>query len=51
MYYFFSNIYSYLIFILPALLLSLYAQAKVKGTYAKYGKMYNKKGLTGAMAA
>ena len=51
MYYFFSNIYSYLIFILPALLLYLYAQAKVKGTYAKYGKMYNKKGLTGAMAA
>ena len=51
MYYFFSNIYSYLIFILPALLLSLYAQAKVKGTYAKYGKMYHKKGLTGAMAA
>lgn len=51
MYYFFSNIYSYLIFILPALLLSLYAQAKVKGTYAKYGKVYNQKGLTGAMAA
>ena len=51
MYYFFSNIYSYLIFILPALLLSLDAQAKVKGTYAKYGKMYNTKGLTGAMAA
>lgn len=51
MYYFFSNFYSYLIFILPALILSLYAQAKVKGTYAKYGKKYNQKGLTGAMTA
>lgn len=51
MYYFFSNVYSYLIFILPALILALYAQAKVKSTYAKYGKVYNQRGLTGAMAA
>lgn len=49
--YFFSNVYSYLIFILPALFISLYAQAKVKSTYAKYGRVYNQKGLTGAMAA
>lgn len=42
---------SYLIFMLPAILLGLYAQAKVKGTFAKYNKVNNSRGITGAQMA
>jgi Zn-dependent membrane protease YugP len=42
---------SYFIFVLPALLLAFYAQAKVRGAYAKYGKIPNQRGLTGLAAA
>jgi hypothetical protein len=42
---------SYLIFILPALLLGLWAQAKVKHTFNKYNKITNSRGMTGAQAA
>lgn len=41
----------YLVLVVPALLLSLYAQTKVKSTYAKYSRMGNRKGLTGAEIA
>ncbi len=37
----------YLIFVVPTLLLALYAQFKVKSTYAKYAKIASKKGLSG----
>lgn len=36
----------YLVLILPAMLLSLYAQAKVKSTYAKYSKVMSRRGMT-----
>lgn len=36
---------------IPALLLSLWAQAKVKGTFSKYSKVRSKNGYTGAMTA
>ena len=36
---------------IPALLLSLWAQAKVRGTFSKYSKVRSKNGYTGAMAA
>lgn len=42
---------SYLIFMLPALLLGLWAQAKVKHTFNKYNKISNSRGMTGAQAA
>lgn len=36
---------------IPALLISLWAQAKVKGTFSKYSKVKSKNGYTGAMTA
>lgn len=38
---------SYLIFILPALILSIYAQFKVKSTFKKYSAVRSTKGITG----
>lgn len=37
--------------VIPALILALYAQAKVKGAYAKYGRIATASRLTGAQAA
>lgn len=42
---------SYLIFMLPALLLGLWAQAKVKGTFKKYNKISNSRHMTGEQVA
>ncbi len=41
----------YLILVLPAIILSLIAQVKVKSTYAKYSKISNERGMTGAQVA
>ena len=41
----------YLIFILPALLLALFAQWKISSTYRKYSEIRNAQGLTGADVA
>jgi uncharacterized protein len=41
----------YFVFALPALLLSLYAQMRVRSTYAKYSQVPNQHGLTGAEVA
>ncbi len=41
----------YLILILPALLLTLWAQSKVNGTYNRYKNVKSSRGLTGAEAA
>jgi Zn-dependent membrane protease YugP len=41
----------YLILMAPALIFMIYAQIKVKSTYAKYSKVYNQRGVTGAQAA
>jgi len=41
----------YLLFSLPALLLGLWAQAKVKGAFSKYSKVGTTTGLTGAEVA
>ena len=48
---FFSNYFSYLIFALPVLILSLAAQAKVNSAYKKYSKIPNSRRISGAMAA
>lgn len=41
----------YFVFALPALLLGLYAQFKVKSAFSKYSKVRNASGITGAQAA
>lgn len=42
---------SYLVFMLPALLLGLWAQFKVKSTFNKYNKIRNSRNMTGEQAA
>jgi Zn-dependent membrane protease YugP len=42
---------TYILFLLPGLLFSLWAQSRVKGAYAKYSKVQNDAGVTGAQAA
>lgn len=41
----------YLIFMIPGLLFSLWAQAKVKGAYSKFSQVRSESNLTGAQAA
>jgi len=41
----------YIIMILPAFILSIYAQIKVKSVYARYSKIHTARGITGADAA
>jgi len=41
----------YFVFMLPPLILGLYAQGKVQATYAKYSRVANRRGLTGGQAA
>lgn len=43
--------YSYIIFVMPALLLAMWAQAKVSSAYTKYGQVFTTHGLTGADVA
>lgn len=41
----------YFVFMIPGLVFMLWAQSKVKGNYAKYSKVRNSLGVTGAQAA
>jgi Zn-dependent membrane protease YugP len=43
--------FTYVIFVVPALILSLWAQFKVKSTFAKYSQIMCSKNITGAGAA
>lgn len=43
--------YYYFILVVPAIIISLIAQAKVKSTYNRYAKISNSKRITGAQAA
>lgn len=43
--------YTYFIFMLPALIISLWAQIKVQTTFAKYSKIKSLRNITGASAA
>ncbi len=43
--------YYYIVLVVPAIILSLIAQAKVKSTYNKYARISNTKRITGAQAA
>ncbi len=49
-YYYLSN-YSYFIFVLPFVVLSLIASAKVSSSFKKYSSVFSQKGLTGSQAA
>lgn len=40
-----------MILLIPAIIVSIYAQAKVKGAYAKYSRVASASGVSGAMAA
>ena len=50
-YYYGYGYFSYLIFMLPALVISLWAQISVKSTFHKYSGLRTGRGLTGAQAA
>ncbi|MGN1417736.1 MAG: zinc metallopeptidase [Acutalibacteraceae bacterium] len=50
MFYFFPDYY-YIILVVPAIILSLIAQFRVKSVYSKMSKVANVRGLTGAQAA
>ena len=43
--------WTYIILVMPAVLLSMWASANVKSTYARYSRQYNSRGITGAQAA
>ena len=43
--------YYYLILVVPALLISIFAQLKVKSTFSKYAKKMSEKNITGTQAA
>ncbi len=49
--YFFAGYFDYLIFMLPAILVSMLAQFSVKSTFAKYSKIRSSRNMTGAQAA
>ena len=49
--YFYTYDYSYLIYILPGLLLAMYAQAKISSAYEKYKKIPSSTDLSGAEVA
>lgn len=43
--------WTYIILVLPAVIFSLWASARVNSTFNKYSKQYTRRGLTGAQAA
>lgn len=49
--YFWGYDFTYFIFMIPCLILSLYCSSKVNSTFSKYSKVANRRGITGAQAA
>ncbi len=49
--YFLMGYFNYLIFMLPAIVVSMWAQFKVKSTFSKYSSVLSKSNVTGASAA
>lgn len=43
--------FGYIWILIPGLILGFWAQAKVKGTYSKYSKVQNRRGITGEQTA
>lgn len=51
MHYFYYYDWTYILFMIPCVILTLFAQVKVKSAYSKYSQVYNTRGMTGAQAA
>lgn len=49
--FFYGIDYTYIVYVLPAIIFALYAQAKVQSTFARYLEVPNTYGLTGAAVA
>lgn len=49
--YYYGIDYSYIVFVLPALIFALWAQFNVKTTFAKYSRIRSARGMTGCDAA
>lgn len=49
--YYYGFDFTYFIFMLPCLILSMYCSAKVNSTFKKFSQVSNRRGLTGAQAA
>lgn len=49
--FFYGFDWTYLVFILPCVIISLICQVNVSSTFSKYSKMRNSRNMTGAMAA
>ena len=49
--YFYGFDWTYLVFILPCIIISLICQANVSSAFSKYSKIPNSRGMTGAQAA
>ena len=49
--YYYGFDWTYLVLVLPCILLSLWASASVNSTFKRYSKQYSRRGLTGADAA
>lgn len=49
--YYYGIDWTYLVFVLPCIILSLWASSNVNSTFNKYAKQYSVRGLTGADAA
>ncbi|MBE7051781.1 MAG: zinc metallopeptidase [Ruminococcaceae bacterium] len=49
--YYYGFDYTYIIFVLPAIIISLIAQLKVTSTFSKYNKIVNSRGINGAEVA
>lgn len=49
--YYYGFDWTYIVLVLPCVLLSLWASANVNGTFNKYSKQFSSRGLTGADAA
>lgn len=49
--YFYYYDWTYILFMIPCVIITLFAQVKVQSAYTKYSKVYNTRGMTGAQAA
>lgn len=49
--YYYGFDWTYVVLVLPCVLLSLWASANVNGTFKKYSRQFSQRGLTGAQAA
>ena len=49
--YYYGFDWTYIVLVLPCVILSLWASANVNSTFKRYSQQYSRRGLTGAQAA